>query len=86
MQDTPTVCREKRAQGDAGVGFYKDDSDGLFVDFWVDGAGGFFLGNEKSETWCVDLSDGFEGIEDTTLTGTNREKFTCTRLVAIQLE
>ena len=47
----------------------------------------FCLGNEKSNTFCQDLSQGFDGIADNTLTGkSNREKYACSRLVAIQLE
>ena len=72
-------------KGRACVRFFKDNGNGWFVTFYG-GAGGFFLGNEKSRTFCTNLSDAFEGIEDTTLTGNNREFFTCTRLIAIQLE
>ena len=77
----------KKAKADACVAFFNEnDSDGCFVDF-DGGCGELLLGNEKSNTWCSNLSDCFEGLEDTTLTGTNRpEKFTCCRLVAIQLE
>ena len=71
--------------------FYKDDEyHGWFVKF--DGyTGGFFLGNEKSDTYCINLSQGFEGIEDTTLTGKNRAcgkgpYHHCARLIAVQLE
>ena len=48
--------------------------------------GEIFLGNEKSHTFCTKLSQSFEGIEDTTLTGKDGSRFTCCRLVAIQLE
>ena len=71
----------------ASVLFYKKDFwSGRFVVF--DGyLGHFFLGNEKSRTICADLSQGFEGIDNTTLTGKeNNGAFTCCRLVAIQLE
>ena len=73
------------------VYFYKNDSYG-FVDFGVDGVGGFTLGNEKSKSFCRDMSDAFEGLEDTTLTGQNNTYFHnppyhhFARLVAIQLE
>ena len=78
------VVKEKW-KDDAGVYLYTNDLVGHFVRF-DGGDGWFFLGNEKSDTWCVDLSKGFEGIENTTLTGNNIEKlFTCCRLVAIQL-
>ena len=61
-----------------------------FVCFGVDHVGGFWLGSEKSSSYCFNLSDGFEGIQDTTLTGNNRTwgegpYHHCTRLVAIQL-
>ena len=76
-----TVVRNKKL-----VKFFKNDSDGWFVGFG--GCYGFFdLGNEKSKTWCYNLSNGFEGIDDDTLTGKgNNENFTCTRVVAIRLE
>ena len=77
------VKRELR--GDASVRFNKNNKSGWFVKF-DGGDGWFYLGNEKSETYCVYLSRGFEGIEDTTLTGKNDEFFTCCRLVAIQIE
>ena len=70
---------------DVTVEFFKKDSDGWFVSFGCCG-GGFYLGNEMSDTFCNNVSWGFENIEDTTLTGTNQEKFTCARLVAIRLE
>ena len=75
---------------DAYVRFWNSDSNG-FVDFWVDGVGGFFLGNEWSESYCENVSRGFEGLEDTTLMGKNgtfdKGPFhRCTRLVAVQLE
>ena len=61
-----------------------------FVGFWVDGVCGFYLGNEESNSYCCDMSEGFKGLQDTTLTGKNgtwREGpfHFCTRLVAIQL-
>ena len=76
---------KEKSKDDAGVMFYKNDSDGWFVTF-DGGSGCFYLGNEKSRTFCVDLYWGFEGIEDTKLTGKKYpENFTCTRLLAIQL-
>ena len=69
----------------AGVKFFKNDSDRWFVAF-----GGrdcwFALGNEKSYTCSYGLSRCFEGIRDTTLTGKgDGTRFSCTRLVALQL-
>ena len=52
----------------ANVHFWKNDSRG-FVRFGVDYVGGFRLGNERSESYCHCLSDGFADIEDSTLTG-----------------
>ena len=75
-------------RGKRYVRFYKDNSNGRFVD--IGGfAGCFYLGNEKSRTWCYNLSYGYEGIEDTTLTGKPNgypNFHHCTRIVAIQLE
>ena len=75
---------------DAYVRFYFSDM-AVFVVFWVDGSGGFYLGNERSASICYDISDAFEGLEDTTLTGKNGawdqgQYHHCTRLVAIQLQ
>ena len=66
------------------------DNVGGFVTFWADNesGGGFTLGNEKSSSYCVDLSLGFEGIEDTTLTGRSGSfpnNHHCARLVTIQM-
>ena len=75
----------------AYVRFRKNDFNG-FVDFGVSGRGGFFLGNERSNTFCSDLSRGFEGLENTTLTGQSHTNYLsppyyhCTRLIAVQLE
>ena len=68
----------------AYVNFYKDDSCLQFVKFHGYQCN-FYLGNDRSKTYCDNLSCGFEGVEDTTLTGKNRENFTCCRLVAIHL-
>ena len=76
------------------VYFSKDwNSDWGFVYFGVYDAGSFCLGNEKTDSFCETLSNVFEELEDTTLTGKNLaspdcddENHHCTRLVAIQLE
>ena len=49
--------------------------------------GGVHLGNAQSTTTCWGLADLFDGIEPTTLTGTDgpSEPFHCTRLVAFHL-
>ena len=82
---------KKENQENADVGFFKSDKNG-FVQFWVDCVGGFYLGNEKSYSYCWNVSRAFEGLENTTLTGKNntggwREGpyHHCARLVAIQL-
>ena len=78
---------KKENKGDAVVNFYKDDFPGRFVEFYGGGGGCFYLGNERSRTYCIDVSDAFEGLENTTLTGMkNSENFTCCHLVAIQLK
>ena len=68
------------------VNFLKNNSYGSFINIGG-GYGGFILGNEKSDTYCFDLSSGYVGVEGTTLTGKpNGERFTCTRLVAVRLQ
>ena len=71
----------------ARVTFWKDFPFG-FVCFVVGCFGCFWLGNEKSDSWCSELSKAYEGIQDTTLTGKNGcgPFLQCYRLVAIQLE
>ena len=74
----------------ANVSFWKNDSNG-FVRFWVNGEGGFYLGNERSDSYCWNMSRGFEGLQNTTLTGKTYHYpdgpyHHCTRLVAVQLE
>ena len=77
-------------QARAFVRFRKNDSNG-FVLFFVGGADSSIrLGNEASKSNCWNLSRGFEGLEDTTLTGKNGTwgkgpYHHCTRLVAVQL-
>ena len=73
----------------AYVRFFKNSYG--FVWFGVFCVGGFFLGNERSDSYCGCLSKAFKGLEDTTLTGKNgtwREGpyHHCARLVAFQLE
>ena len=70
--------------------FYKNDRKG-FVLFRVYGEGGFFLlGDEVSESYCYEVSDIFNGLEDTTLTGKNGTwsgpYHRCTLLIAFHLE
>ena len=80
---------KSEAKWEANVFFWKNDSNG-FVWFRVDYIGGFFLGNERSDSICEDVSEVFEGLEDTTLSGMTglkpEDRHHCARLVAIQLE
>ena len=85
---TPQRFVVKREQKEnALVCFSKGNRFG-FVWFEVNNAG-FWLGNEKSDSFCSDLSRGFEGLEDTTQTGKTgirtEGEYHCTHLVAIQL-
>ena len=70
----------------SSVGYWKNNSHG-FVLFHC-GAGGFTLGNESTNAWCNNMSEAFEGLHNTTLTGKNGifgPYHHCARLVAIQL-
>ena len=79
-----TVKSERR--GGANVRFYNNDSDGWFVRF-DSGPGWLYLGDQRVGKYCDDLSKGFDGIANNTLTGnTYPARFACSRLVAIQLE
>ena len=72
---------------DPFVLFWNKNRAGWFVDFGVGGLSCLSLGNVMSNTKCYGLSDGFENIEDTTLTGkSGDERHFCARLVAIHLE
>ena len=93
-EEAKEVSSDEEKEGkkkDAYVKFWENDING-FVTFGDDFCGGFYLGNERSDSYCADLSRGFEGLEDTTLTGKNWERpnfgeyHHCTRLVAIQFE
>ena len=67
------------------VYFWKDNTCG-FLSFFVGSASGFWLGNDRSSSYCINLSKGFADLEDTTLTGQmfpSRHQYT--RLVAVQL-
>ena len=84
---TPQRFTVKKAKKNRpGVLFLQNNCFGRFVVFG--GADCWFsLGNERSYTCNYNLSRCFEGIRDTTLTGKGDGcKFTCTRLVAVQLE
>ena len=77
-------------KGKANLSFGKNSSNG-FVWLGVEGLGSLWLGNENSNSYCTNLSHGFEGIQDTTLTGENTTHVQgpyhhYTRLFAIQLQ
>ena len=86
--ETPQQCvaKEERKENAYTFFFNKYENSNGFVSFGVGYAAWFRLGNEKLCTWCWDLSKGFEGLEDTTLTGRDRGSFSCCRIVATQLE
>ena len=74
----------------AYVEFKKDSRNG-FVEFGVGCLGGFDLGNERSKAHCWDMSNAFEELKNTTLTGRNATWrkggfHHCTRFVAVQLK
>ena len=81
---------KERLKESVYVRFFNNYSDG-FVWFCVSGSGWFYLGNERSKSFCMNMSLVFEGLEDTTLTGKTGSwdkgpYHHCTRLVAFQLE
>ena len=70
---------------DSFVYFSMKDAERSFVSF-IAVPGWFDLGNEKSKVFCCNISDGFEGAENTTLTGNQfPESFQCLRIIAVQL-
>ena len=77
---------KERRRKKAFVRFEILNSNG-FVRLAVFGVGGFTLGNESSKSCCWDMSNAFEGIEDTTLTGKDFHSSShFIRLVVIQFE
>ena len=77
-------------KNDAYVCFWKNCSS-WFVELGVYRAGEFFLGNEMCDSYCWKISNVFEGLKDTTLTGVSGSwdedgpHHHCSRLVAFQL-
>ena len=73
----------------AMVYFWHTDSSGV-VCFGVPSEGNFTLGDERSKSYCWNMSVIFEGLENTMLTGKTGFKpegrHHCARLVAVQLE
>ena len=88
--ETPQRFNVKKRLKKKAYAHFRKNLSGGFVAFRVYGGGGFVLGNESSRSFCCDLSCGFEGLGDTTLTGKNSGYegpfHHCTRLLAIQLE
>ena len=81
---------KKRLKKKASVCFCKTITNG-FASFGVYGAGTFWLGDEKSNLYCWNVSDAFDGLENTTLTGkdgfwSSVQYHHCTRIVAVWLE
>ena len=76
---------KERLKEKAWVGFYQNCSWG-FVEFVI-GNGFFTVGNQSSNSYCNRVSQGFEGLQDRTLTGKDgsSQYYHCTRLLAIQL-
>ena len=69
------------------VMLYTNETSGWFLWFWNDYESGVCLGNERSETWCYELSSGFVGIEDDTLTGNSEypDLHRCCRIIAVHM-
>ena len=74
------------------VNLYKNNNSG-FINFLNIYGPSFWLGNEKSNSYCWTLSRAYEGLEDTTLTGSNGGDYDegghyhhYTRLIAVQFE
>ena len=76
---------KREAVGSLSVKFCKHSPYRWFVRF--DGVVGWFhLGNEHSHTYCHNLADILEGVEETTLTQRrDSTNHCCSRLVAVQL-
>ena len=90
---TPQRFVVKQEKKKATVRFFRKNNEYGFVGFWVVGTSWFSLGNERSKSFCDNVSRAFEGLENTTLTGQNNNTngsvppfHHCSRLVAIQLE
>ena len=80
----------ERLKSQAFVHFWKNNCNG-FVQFGVYGGTGFFLGNERIDSYCWKMSLAFEGLEDTTFSGEIANRGISPyhhnyRLVAVQLE
>ena len=85
----PSCLIKEVVEGKSGIGQLENSING-FVNLWMNGCGCFYIGQEKSHAFCSLLSNGFEGLEDTTLSGNDGTWdcglfHHCTRLVAAQL-
>ena len=85
--ETPQRFAVKESVKDQGIVRFYDGHSYGFVWFGVNGVGGLTIGNERSKSHCFFPSFGFEGMQDTTLTGQDgpNNEHSCTRLIAIQL-
>ena len=88
--ETPQQFVPKKWRKDEASVMFCNDRYG-FVQVGVFCVGDFWLGDESSDSYCYNLSGGFEGLEDTTMTdqdGTNSRGpyHHCARLVAVLLE
>ena len=85
--ETPKMFFVKEEDLDEkGIIYYKDDYQGRFVNVGA-GGGCFFLGNERSTSWCCFLSYSFAQTPNKVLTGScYPETFICSRIVVAHLE
>ena len=82
------VKKEWKA-ANAGVLFCQNDNKGLVSFGWYF-SGSFFIGNERSDSMCWNLSCVFEGLNNTTLSGKdeswhNGPYHHCVGLIAVQM-
>ena len=70
----------------ANVEFSSRNSHG-FVMFWVERAGGFWVGNEKTVSFCRTLSLAFDKFDATFISRDDDypPKYSCNRIIAVQL-
>ena len=83
--ETPKMFRpEPNRMGMTFMTFMNDENE--FFHTHVRMRGGLAFGNERCATKSWGMSQAFVGLEDTTLTGKgDNERYTCTRLIAVQL-
>ena len=81
---TPQRFRVKKENRHDALVFFSNYDGCQCVEFKTRRFDGMGLGSPKMRTFCISLSQLFEGLEDTTLTGVNIE-YQCMRVVAIHL-